>query len=154
NGYLVTPIKAGVPQPVRTFSSTKTTEVITGLTNKTSYKFQIAARNVAGTSATATSSGAITVGAPGAPKQPTVSNAGPGSIKVSFKAPTGNGAPITSYTATCKSSNGGVAGSATGGSSPITVSGLTAGDTYRCRVSATNSRGTGPRSVPSAAVTA
>jgi hypothetical protein len=36
-----------------------------------------------------------------------------------------------------------------GKSNPITVTGLSAGKTYRCRVTATNSRGTGPRSVPS-----
>ena len=38
--------------------------------------------------------------------------------------------------------------------SPVGVTGVTAGKRYRCTVVATNSRGTGPRSVPSAPVTA
>lgn len=50
---------------------------------------------------------------------------------------------VTSYTATCTSSNGGTQESQSGGSSPITVSGLTRGKTYRCSVTATNAVGTG-----------
>jgi hypothetical protein len=153
-GYIVTPIKAGSPQSPRVFNASTTTRTITGLTNGASYKFQVAARNSVGTSATSTSSGAITVGAPGAPPKPTVSKVGSGSLKVTFTAPSGNGAPITKFTATCSSTNGGVTKSKSGSKSPITVSGLSAGKTYRCRVTATNSRGTGPRSVPSAAITA
>jgi hypothetical protein len=153
-GYIVTPIKAGSAQSPRVFNSTATTHTITGLTNGASYKFQIAARNAVGTSATSTSSGAIKVGAPGAPPKPTVSKVGSGSLKVTFTAPSGNGAPITSFTATCSSSNGGVTKSKSASKSPITVSGLSAGKTYRCRVTATNSRGTGPRSVPSNPITA
>jgi hypothetical protein len=153
-GYLVTPIKAGVAQPVRVFNSTKTTQTVGGLSNGASYKFQLAARNATGTSATSTSSGGIRVGAPGAPPMPTVSRPASGSLKVKFTAPSGNGAPITSFTATCSSSDGGVSGSQTGKSNPITVTGLTAGKTYACRVAATNSRGTGPRSVPSAPISA
>jgi hypothetical protein len=65
-----------------------------------------------------------------------------------------NGAPITSYNASCTSTNGGATKSQTGASSPITVSALTAGKTYRCKVTATNSRGTGPPSQPGAAVAA
>jgi hypothetical protein len=65
-----------------------------------------------------------------------------------------NGAAITSYTVTCASSNGGVTKTQTGTASPITVTGLTAGKSYTCRVSATNSRGTGPLSNPSAAINA
>jgi hypothetical protein len=153
-GYIVTPIKAGSPQSPRVFNSTATTQVITGLTNGASYKFQVAARNAVGTSATNTSSGAIKVGAPGAPPKPTVAKVGSGSLKVTFTAPSSNGAPITSFTATCASSNGGVTKSKSGSKSPITVTGLGAGKTYTCRVTATNSRGTGPRSVPSASIKA
>jgi hypothetical protein len=153
-GYIVTPIKAGSPQTPHVFNSTNTKQTISGLTNGASYKFQIAARNAIGTSATSTSTGAITVGAPGAPPKPTVSNGAAGSVKVKFSAPSGNGAPITKFTATCNSSNGGAAGSKSGKNNPITVSGLTAGAKYTCRVSATNSRGTGPRSAPSASIVA
>jgi hypothetical protein len=77
-----------------------------------------------------------------------------GSLKVSFTAPVNNGATISSYTASCTSRNGGTAKSKAGKSSPITVVGLSATKTYTCAVSATNSRGTGPASTKSAAVTA
>ena len=73
---------------------------------------------------------------------------------MTFNAPANNGAPITSYTATCASSNGGATNSKSGSSTTLTVIGLTAGKTYTCRATATNSRGTGPRSAPSAAITA
>jgi extracellular elastinolytic metalloproteinase len=65
-----------------------------------------------------------------------------------------NGAPITSYSVTCASTNGGVTKTTMGAASPITVTGLTVGKTYRCRVNATNSRGTGPFSNVSAAINA
>ena len=42
------------------------------------------------------------------------------------------------YTVTCTSSNGGVTGSASGPASPITVTGLTPGATYTCRVAASD----------------
>jgi hypothetical protein len=153
NGYVVTPVKNGVAQPAHTFNSTATTEVVTGLTNGASYKFRVAARNAVGTGA-ASSTGGITPGAPGAPSKPTVTHPGAGKLKVSFKAPADNGAAITSYTATCASSNGGATKSKSGSSTMLTVIGLTAGKTYTCRATATNSRGTGPRSAPSAAITA
>ena len=93
-------------------------------------------------------------GAPGQPGTPTVVKVASGSLKVTFAAPMSNGAPITSYNATCTSTNGGVTKSKTGAASPITVTTLTAGKTYTCRVNATNSRGTGPNSNPSAPVNA
>jgi hypothetical protein len=154
NGYLVTPVKAGVPQPVRTFNSTSTTQVITGLTNATNYKFIVQAKNAVGAGPGANSNGGVRVGAPGTPPPPTVTKVASGSLKVTFKAPAPNGAPITSYTVKCSSPNGGVAGSQTGPKSPLTVSGLTAGSSYRCRVRATNARGSGSASLRSALVTA
>lgn len=75
---------------------------------------------------------------PGAPTSLTVA-AGDTSAVVSFSAPASNGgASITSYTVSCTSSDGGVSGSATGTSSPITVSSLTNGKTYTCSATATN----------------
>ena len=47
----------------------------------------------------------------------------PGASLVTFSAPADDGTPITSYTATCVSSNGGVPAAQTGASSPITVAG-------------------------------
>ena len=89
------------------------------------------------------------------PSAPTVvsTTAGNGSITVNFTAPLSNGgAPITGYTATCTSSNGGVSNFNTGGPSAtsIQVTGLTNGKNYTCTVTATNSAGlTGSASAPS-----
>ena len=70
-----------------------------------------------------------------------------GTATVSFTAPASNGgAAITSYTVTCTSSDGGAAGTTTGTSSPIAVTGLTVGETYTCAVTATNGAGTGSAS--------
>jgi hypothetical protein len=81
--------------------------------------------------------------APGAPTG-VVATAAVGSASVLFVAPTttGGGA-ITGYAVTCVSSDGGAAGTATGTSSPVSVTGLTIGKTYTCTVTATNSAGTG-----------
>jgi hypothetical protein len=75
-------------------------------------------------------------------------------LKATFAAPNDDGAAITSYAVTCTSSNGGTTKTASGGASPITVTGLTPAKTYRCVVKATNSRGTGPASAASNAVNA
>lgn len=76
--------------------------------------------------------------------------AGNGQATVSFTAPSDNGgAAITAYTVT--SSPGGV--TATGASSPVTVTGLTNETAYTFTVTATNSQGTGPASATSNSVT-
>jgi len=75
---------------------------------------------------------------------------GPTQAVVSFNAPANlGGSPITSYTVTA--SPGGQA--ASGSASPITVTGLTNGTAYTFTVVATNAMGSGPASLPSAAVT-
>jgi hypothetical protein len=75
---------------------------------------------------------------------------GHASATVAFTAPSNNGgAAITSYTVT--SSPGGI--TSTGNSSPITITGLTAGTPYTFTVTATNSAGTGAASVASNSVT-
>ena len=86
---------------------------------------------------------------PGAPTK-VIATAGNAQATVSFLAPASNGgSPIISYTVT--SSPGNI--TATGASSPITVSGLTYGTTYTFTVKATNAIGTGPASAPSNSVT-
>ena len=59
-GYLVTPVRDGVPQSPREFTSTATSQVITGLTNGVSYRFMVQAVNVVGASARSTQSAAVT----------------------------------------------------------------------------------------------
>jgi hypothetical protein len=81
------------------------------------------------------------------PGMPTTVSASAGfaSAQVSFAAPTSNGgSPILSYSARCTSSDGGVAGSASEGASPVTVAGLSNGKSYSCTVAAANAAGTGP----------
>lgn len=90
---------------------------------------------------------------PATPGAPTIgtATAGNATASVTFTAPayTGYPAGITGYTVT--SSPGGV--TATGSSSPITVSGLTNGTAYTFTVRATNATGTGPASAASNSVT-
>jgi hypothetical protein len=95
--------------------------------------------------------------APGTPDAPVIGTAaaGHGSSSVAFTPPANDGgSPITSYTAialdTTNAANGGQ--SASGGSSPITVTGLTNGDSYTFTVTATNANGTGPASASSNAI--
>ncbi len=154
-GYFVQPYKGAVAQPVRTINSaTPNYASITGLVNGQPYQFQIAARTAVGTGAWSPKTAVITVGAPGVPGTPTAVKVASGSLRNTFAAPSGNGAPITSFTVTCTSSNGGATKSKVGTASPITVTGATPAKLYRCTVKATNSRGTGPASKPSNAVTA
>jgi hypothetical protein len=92
------------------------------------------------------------------PGAPTILNAAAGnaSATVNFDKPASDGgSPITNYTVTATDvtnpSDGGQ--TASGGSSPITVAGLTNGDTYTLTVTAANSAGSGPPSEPSSPVT-
>jgi hypothetical protein len=153
-GYRIIPYKAGVAQPPVITTGTATTKLISGLTDGASYRFTVAARNVVGYGLPSAKSAAMIAGAPGQPAAPTVTKPAPGSLQNTFAAPMNNGAPITSYSVTCRSSNGGVTKSQTGAASPITVTGLSVTKTYTCRVKATNSRGTGPLSDPSAPIIA
>jgi len=106
-----------------------------------------------GNRTTTTSSGVVTV--PGAPTAVSEA-AGNESITMNFGAPASDGgAPITGYTVNCTSSNGGAAGSNTGGAgaTSIVVIGLTNGKTYSCAVVASNSAGTGAYAVSAGTVT-
>ena len=95
----------------------------------------------------------VIVGSPAAPTGVTATHYQPGKIRVAFTPGANNGSAITTFTATCRSSNGGVVGSKTGAASPLTVSGLTAGKTYTCTAKGTNARGAGLASAPSGAAT-
>jgi hypothetical protein len=125
-----------------------------GVTTAKAYTCKLRATNSRGAGPASVPSTAVTVGAPAQPAKPIASKVASGSLKVQFRAPANNGASIIRYNATCTSSNGGVTKTKTGAVGPITVTALTAGKSYACTVSATNSRGTGPASTASAAVTA
>jgi len=139
----------GVPKSAVRNASTAGPIVVTGVTTKKAYTCKVTETNARGTSSASAASAAVIVGAPGPPPKPTIVKTAAGSLKVSFTAPAANGAAITSYTATCTSSNAGVTRSKSAATSPITVTTLSAGKTYTCTVRATNSRGAGPLSPPS-----
>ena len=154
-GYVVTPYLGTVAQPARTFASPQTSQAIKGLANGKKYSFTVAARNAVGKGAPSAKIGSTIVGAPGRPGTPTIQANGsqlPGQIEVFAASPLKNGSPITRFTANCTSANGGVPASGVREDPAVhivLVSGLTHGKTYRCTMTATNARGTGPRSLPS-----
>jgi hypothetical protein len=155
-GYVVTPYLGGVPQVglSKLIPGPGTTTVMKGLTNGVTYQFTVAAENgaVVGTASPLTAP--ITAGAPSAATVRHVARIAKGAIRVVFTTPANNGAPITSYTATCTSHNRGVTKSRVAKASPVTVTGLSPGKVYACTVKATNKRGTGPASRVSAALKA
>ena len=59
-GYTVIPVVSGVAQAPVVFTSTTTTQVVTGLTNGTTYTFRVAATNSIGTGAPSADSAAVT----------------------------------------------------------------------------------------------
>jgi hypothetical protein len=153
-GYRVTPYVKSSALPARSYTAHATTDIVAGLTVAKTYRFRVAARNAAGLGPSSPFSNAVTIGAPDPPTAVRALKVGAGSLKVTFATPANNGAPIKSYTAACTSSNRGVAKTKTGNASPLTVTALTANKSYTCSVTAANSRGKGPPSVPSATVKA
>ena len=129
---------------------------VTGLTNGDLYTFTVISGNT-GTnlpdeptqgSAPSAPSAPVMPAAPSRPPGPPTkvsATAGNGEASVSFSAPEDNGGqPITSYTVTASSGL-----QVSGTTSPIVVLGLADRTTYTFTVTATNSVGTGPASVPS-----
>ena len=143
-------------------TSATTSATVTGLTNGTTYLFQVAAVNAAGSGAFAQSAAFTPRSVAGAPSG-VAGTAGNGQVALSWLVPADNGgAAITDY-AVQYSSNGGASWTtfADGVSAGLsaTVTGLTNGTAYLFRVAAVNVVGTGafgqsagvvPRTVPTA----
>jgi hypothetical protein len=123
---------------------------ITGLTNGVAYQVSVGAFNSTGQGAAAAAA-ATPTGPPSAPRS-VVASPRTRSLVASWASPTSSGGlPITRYTATA--SPGGRSCSTTGSRS-CTITGLINGTAYRIIVTARNSKGAGPSSVPSAAMRA
>jgi cellulase (glycosyl hydrolase family 5)/fibronectin type III domain protein/Fn3 domain-containing protein len=131
---------------------------VTGLTNGQAYTFTILASNVNGNGPESVQSNVIIpqvpATAPSAPLSPSASS-GNGQAVVTFSAPSSNGGSvITGYTATAYLYPSGTATGHTANLSgatpaPITITGLTNGQSYTLTVLATNAVGPGPESVQS-----
>jgi outer membrane protein OmpA-like peptidoglycan-associated protein len=132
-------------------SGTSTSCTVTGLTNGTSYIFQVAATNSVGTGSYSSSSASVTphpaTTVAGAPTNVTVTN-GNVSATISWTAPSSDGgSTILSYAVTA--SPGGA--TCTTSATTCSISGLTAGVAYNYYVIATNAVG---NSAHSSSVTA
>lgn len=145
-GYTVTSNPGG-------FTATGAASPLTvaGLASSTAYTFTAVATNSRGNSTASSASNSITATTvPQAPTIGTATDGGTGStVSVAFTPGATGGKAVSTYTAT--SSPGGLTG--TSASSPITVSGLTAGTAYTFTVTATNANGTSTASAASNSVT-
>jgi hypothetical protein len=122
---------------------------VTGLVNGTAYTFTVVAVNSLGTSSASAASNNVTPATVPAAPTSVVATIGDASVSVAFTAGANNGSPITNYTVTA--SPGGA--TASGASSPITVTGLTNGTAYTFTVVATSAIGSSVASSASASVT-
>ncbi len=123
---------------------------VTGLTNGTSYNCKVKTTSSVGTSTWSALSNAVIPAATGTPPAaPTVgtATAGNASVSVAFTPGALGTGTLVNYTADC----GGI--TATGANSPITVTGLTNGSGYTCKVKTTTTVGTSAWSALSNAVT-
>jgi hypothetical protein len=131
-----------------------TRATVRGLINGTPYTFGIGALNVVGHGARSALSNAVTPATvPGAPMGVGASS-GNRSATVSWTAPISNGSPITGYTVYRVNPDTSLTrvASVSGTALSTTVRGLTNGQSYRFKVSASNDGGDGPPSAASHAV--
>ena len=125
---------------------------VPNLTTSKTYTCTVTAINGVGESNESENSNPVVpLGVPDAPMITSVMR-GDASVDVGFTVPNDNGNAITSFTATCTSTNGGASGSTVGTTAMLTVTGLTNARTYRCTARAANGFGNGPPSAPSAQV--
>jgi trimeric autotransporter adhesin len=171
--YTVTATPIGGGSPItRTITAPASTATLSGLSSGTTYKFQIVANSSGGSSLPATASlttsgsgggggggggggaAATTTSTPSAPSQVTalaVTSTGANSAVVSFVPATGTPAGTT-YTVTAYVNGAATQLTASGSSSPITISGLIPGTAYTFKVTATNSAGTSSASAASVTI--
>jgi hypothetical protein len=123
-------------------SGTASPVTVRGLVNGTSYLCYALTRTSVGDGPWSSASNTVI---PGVPSQPTniTATALPGRVQLSFTTPVSAGSSaISGYAARC-TAPGQTTRTATSMSSPVLVSGLTAGVIYACSVTATNVYGAG-----------
>jgi uncharacterized repeat protein (TIGR02543 family) len=149
-GYTITAYTAGnVVAGSCTATAPTETCTVTGLSNGVAYTFKATATNGIGTSVQSTASSAVTPST--VPSAPTgvVASAGEASAAISFTAPTNaGGSSITGYVVTASDGT-----TASGTTSPITITGLTNDTAYTFTVKATNANGNSVASSASASAT-
>ena len=148
-GYVVTPSIGGVAQIPVAFSSTATTQTVTGLTNGMAYTFAVAALNGVGTGPDSAPSAAIIPATEAGAPSGVSGVAGNTVVALSWTAPASDGgSAVTGYVVT--PSIAGVAQTPvtfTSAATTETLTGLLPG-LYTFTVTAVNGVGTGPASAP------
>jgi hypothetical protein len=135
-----------VSPPTTTVASglTSTTYTVTGLSLSTTYYFEVTATNASGSATTTPVS--VRTSAPSVPSAPTAASVAAinGGATLTWTAPSNNGgSALTGYTVYYSTTSGGeLSGTATSATtSPLAISGLTAGTTYYFEVVANNAVG-------------
>jgi hypothetical protein len=127
---------------------------VASLTNAKTYTCTVLATNATGNSPASSASSSFVAASAATSPSVTGVTLGNNSGVVAFTANSNGGSAITSFTATCTSSNGGTTQALSGATSPITVASLTNAKTYTCTVTATNAMGTSPASAASSSFVA
>jgi predicted lipoprotein with Yx(FWY)xxD motif len=149
NQYIVTPFIGFAAQTPRTFNSTAVTQLVTGLTNGTTYRFKVKAHNGVGTGTDSVASNAVEVGTPAAPSRPSTAP-GDAQARLNWLAPANNGSPISGYVVTPFIGMTAKAPRTFNSTKLVqVVTGLTNGTAYTFKIAAKNAVGTGPQSAVS-----
>jgi extracellular elastinolytic metalloproteinase len=149
SGYSVECVAPG--GATATAAGTASPVTVTGLTPGGTYTCRARAANSVGAGPwSAPSAAHLQAVVPGAASVTSARAVSPTAATVAVAASDDGGAAISEYAVEC-ASTGGATGTASGASSPVTVTGLAAGRTYTCRVRASTAAGTGPWSAASAA---
>ena len=136
SSYTVTSSPGGI---TATGSSSPVT--ITGINNTTAYTFSVIASNAYGNSIASSSSNSITTFTlPDAPTIGTATKINTG-LSVTFTAPNNGGSAITNYKYSVDGGATYTALSPAQTSSPLTITGLTNGQSYSARIKAVNANG-------------